>query len=211
MSCSPPANGSGPGTSRYTFARTPERRRPGELLVANAERLRNLVLELLELARLDSQQEAVQLEPVSVGGLLELAAAPFIGCELVAPRRGDALVVLADRPRFNRVVANLVANAVDHGGEGVHVLARRDGDHAVIEVRDRGPGIDEQDLPLIFDRFFKADRSRSGGGSGMGLAIARQQARLQGGDLDAGNREGGGAWFAFRLPLALPEPEADPS
>lgn len=179
-----------------------ERRRPAELLVANTERLRNLVLELLELARLDAQQESVNLDPVSVVELLELAAAPSPGCEVLPADGGDQLIVLADRSRFNRVVANLVANAMDHGGGEVQLLARRDGADVVVEVRDRGPGIDEADLPHIFDRFFKSDRSRSSGGSGMGLAIALQQARLQGGELEAGNRAGGGAWFTFRLPQA---------
>ena len=77
-----------------------------------------------------------------------------------------------------------------------------------LDVLDRGPGLPQDDVERVFQRFHKTDSARARGGAGLGLAIALEHARAQAGDLEAANREGGGARFTFRLPLA-PPPDAD--
>ncbi len=120
-----------------------------------------------------------------------------------------AVVVSADRRRLERIVANLVGNAIAHGGEAIAVRVAATDEGALIEVSDDGPGIDPAFLPHVFDRFSKADRNRSAGGSGLGLAIARENARLLGGELTAANRPGGGALFRLILASSVSEPLRD--
>src|SRR4029450_10452850 len=98
--------------------------------------------------------------------------------------------------RLDVIVANLVGNALKHGGAPVRVIVRP----GVIAVSDHGPGIPEDALPHIFDRFYKADTARSRSeGSGLGLAIAWENARLHGGDLTASNGPAAGAGFTGHL------------
>ena len=179
--------------------------RPAGLLVSDVRRLHALVLELLELARLDAGDRAVHLESLDVRGAVEAAVRPWaddaVRLQLRIP---PGLCVRGDRSRFKRVLANLVSNAVRHGGGDVEIDARGDAGMVVIEVSDRGPGLSDEARVRAFDRFYKADTSRSRGGSGLGLAIARQHALAQGGSLEAaGNRSGGGACFIFRLPAEV--------
>ena len=181
----------------------PERaRRPAELLIDNVRRLQRLVLELLELARLDAGQESAHLEPLALDEAISAVVRSWDGESNVEADVEPGLFVLADRARFKRVLANLVGNALQHGGPDVCVKARNDGRWAVIEVLDRGRGIREEDIGRVFERFYKGDPARARTGSGLGLAIALQNARLQGGELEAANRDGGGARFIFRLPIA---------
>ena len=184
-------------------------RRPAELLIDDVRRLEDLVLELLELARLDAGREIVDLEPLSVSEAVGAVLRSWDGASPISAEVNDGLFVLADRARFKRVLANLVANAVQHGGGDVQVRSRQDADCVEIDVLDRGPGIDEGDLPHLFDRFFKADPARAGG-AGLGLSIALENAHLQNGTIKAANREGGGARFTLRLPAvaASAGPEA---
>ncbi|MGH9037562.1 MAG: sensor histidine kinase, partial [Acidimicrobiia bacterium] len=182
--------------------------RPAGLLVQDVKRLHALVLELLELARLDAG-DAVHLERLDVVGAVEAAVRPWADeaahLRLHLPA---GLSVRADRSRFKRVLANLVSNAVRHGGGEVEIRASGDAGFVTIEVSDQGPGLSEEDSERVFDRFYKADTSRSRGGSGLGLAIARQHAVAQGGSLEAApNRPGGGARFIFRVPADVPAGE----
>ncbi|HWC11726.1 MAG TPA: ATP-binding protein, partial [Acidimicrobiales bacterium] len=102
---------------------------------------------------------------------------------------------------LKRVLGNLVSNAIRHGGGDVQVTTSRDDGCVEIHVLDRGPGIDGAQVPHVFDRFFKADPAR-GGGAGLGLSIALENAHLQNGSIIVANREGGGARFTLRLPAA---------
>ncbi len=177
----------------------PEARRMTELIVDDLRRLETLVLKLLELARLDAGQDDVHLEAIS----LREAVDAVVQSE---ERRGDVavcidenLTVWADRSRFKRVLSNLVANAVVHGGGQVEIRARREDADVAVDVLDRGPGLGEGDIGRIFDRFSKGDWARAAQGSGLGLAIALEHARAQGGTLEAANRPAGGARFTFRL------------
>jgi len=184
----------------------PERgRRPAELLIDDVRRLEGLVLELLELARLDAGHDDVQCEPLSLSEAVQAVLRTWGGEGRVQATIPDGLVVVADRARFKRVVSNLVANALDHGGGEVKVVGRAENGTVALDVLDRGPGLSEADIDRVFQRFYKADGARTGGGSGLGLAIALEQARAQGGDIEAGNRDGGGARFTLRLPAAPPE------
>jgi two-component system sensor histidine kinase MtrB len=186
-------------------------RRPAELLIGDVGELEGLLLELLELARLDAGQDDVRPEELSlrdaVGAVVAGQAPGAVGVRVDVPAD---LRVVADRARFRRVLTNLLANAVEHGGGDVEVVARRDGDGVAVDVLDRGPGLSREDLARVFERFYKADTARSRGGSGLGLAIALEHARAQGGSLVAANRPDGGARFTLRLPGAParePEPE----
>jgi signal transduction histidine kinase len=96
-----------------------------------------------------------------------------------------------------------------HAGVGMRVRVGRNDHHAVIAVADDGPGIPAEALPHVFERQFKADRSRSGQGSGLGLAIARENARLLGGDITASSTPGAGSVFTLRLPVSESLPDRD--
>jgi two-component system sensor histidine kinase MtrB len=178
----------------------PESKRAGELLVKDIGRLRTLVEELMELSRFDADAEQVALEPVDLGKLVEtVRASRSPKARFAAP--SPAIVVDADPRRLERILANFLDNAKEHAADkDVEIgIERRDGD-IVIAVSDRGPGVPADRLDMIFDRFTKVDPSRSGGSSGLGLAIAAEHAALMGGYLQAMNREGGG----LRLELVLP-------
>ncbi len=184
---------------------SPAARQVADLLIADVRRLESLVLELLELARLDVGQEEANVEPLSLVDALRAVVSSWDGDSSVRLVHGeDDVWVLADRARFRRVVSNLLANAVQHGGGRVEVEVRREPERVAIDVLDRGPGLAPGDLDRLFDRFYKGDRARAQKGSGLGLSIAWKNAQLQGGSLEAANREGGGARFTFWLPRAAP-------
>ncbi|MEW6473802.1 MAG: HAMP domain-containing sensor histidine kinase [Actinomycetota bacterium] len=187
----------------------PERaRRPAALLVSDVTRLRQLVLDLLELGRLDSGVDDVQLERLDVGGVV---------AEVVNAARWEAdvrldlasLEVVSDAWSLERILANLVGNAVRHGGRGVEVRVRAVGEQAVIEVRDAGPGIPEEDIPRLFDRFYTANRVTAG--SGLGLAIVREHADRIGAVLDVPSLEGAGTTVIVSLPLCPGDNAAAPN
>lgn len=108
------------------------------------------------------------------------------------------------------ILANLIGNALKHGGSPVRVSVRTAGRELVIEVRDNGPGIAEDVLPHVFDRFYKASASRPRSeGSGLGLSIAMENAHIHGGDITAANVPGGGAVFVLRLPHEISEDSSE--
>jgi signal transduction histidine kinase len=177
-----------------------EARRPAELLIQDVGRLRRLVDELMEISRLDSGRENVQVEEVD---LLALAGAALRarGWDSRVDLAGEEVVLLSDRRRLERIISNLTGNALEHGGRGVRVRIGRDGTRAFVEVTDGGPGIPPEHLSHLFERFYKADASRTGVGSGLGLAIARENARLLAGDIDVWSEIGVGSRFTLRLPV----------
>jgi two-component system sensor histidine kinase MtrB len=173
-------------------------------LCSDTRRLQALVSDLLELTRLDADQERVRLEPLFVEPSLCAAAAPWRTSANVVIDVDPRLCVLADRVRLRRIIANVVSNAFDHGGNRACVTARPAAEMIEIDVTDDGPGIPAEALDLVFDRFFQADRSRSSTRSGLGLAIAFESARVQNGTLRADNVDGGGARFTLSLPRCDP-------
>ena len=180
-----------------------EARRPAELLVEDVKRLRDLVEDLMEISRLDAGTQRVRVERVDVGSLAAAAVRARDWDDRVRIERED-VVVESDPRRLERIVANLIGNALEHGGRDVAVRVGRDGVGAFVEVSDHGRGITPDDLPHLFDRFYKADRSRTGPGSGLGLAIALENARLLGGDIDVWSELGSGSRFTLRLPVTEP-------
>ena len=185
-----------------------EARRPAELLVEDVKRLRDLVEDLIEISRLDAGTQAVRTERVDLGSLVRAAVRARGWQERV--RLDAAEVVLAtDAGRVERIVANLVGNALEHGGRDVSVRVGADGLGAFVEVADRGPGIAGEDLPHLFERFYKADAARTGRGTGLGLAIAQESARLLRGDVEVWSEMGVGTRFTLRLPVTEPLPDGE--
>jgi two-component system sensor histidine kinase MtrB len=170
-------------------------RRPAELLVADVGRLRRLVDDLMEISRLDAGAVTARAEPVDLRALVDGVVRDRGWGERVRVE-GSGGQVDSDPRRIERVVANLVGNALEHGGGKASVVVA----DRTVEVRDDGPGIPAEQLPHVFDRFWKGDPSRTGPGSGLGLAIARENARLLGGDVTVESEPGQGAAFTFRLP-----------
>jgi two-component system sensor histidine kinase MtrB len=180
------------------------------LVVSETRRLTELVENLMEVTRFDAGTAKVVLDEVDIADLITStidARAWLDAVELDAPR---GLVARVDPRRIDVVLANLIGNALKHGGSPVRVRAREesdaDGDWLVVAVADGGPGIPEDVLPHVFDRFFKADASRRRSeGSGLGLSIAMENARIHGGTITAANAaDGVGAVFTLRLPTTPP-------
>jgi signal transduction histidine kinase len=176
-------------------------RRAGELLVADVSRLRTLVDDLMEVSLFDARAEQIALEPVDLGRLVRtVVAARLPAATLRLPEA--PLVVETDPRRLERILGNLLDNAREHAAEAqVEVSLRGGSDAIVLAVADRGPGVPRDRLERIFERFYKADPSRHGGSSGLGLAIAAEHAALLGGYLTAANRDGAGLRIELWLPV----------
>jgi two-component system sensor histidine kinase MtrB len=175
-------------------------RRPVDLLVADVRRLKVLVGELMEISRIDDGSEPVQQRPVDVRSIVMGLISARGWQDRVAVDVGP-LTLITDPRRIERILANLAENAVEHSGRDVSVRSSTDGVHGCIEVADGGPGIPPDRLPLIFERFYKADTARTSAGSGLGLAIALENARLLGGDITVSSDVRRGSVFRLTVPL----------
>ncbi|MGH2500194.1 MAG: sensor histidine kinase, partial [Candidatus Limnocylindria bacterium] len=173
--------------------------------------LAQLVGELLTLARVESGQEDLRLEPVAPAALLEVALgrlAPLAaraGVSLVVEPSSELPAVRADADKVARVLGSLVQNAVKFtpAGGSVTLCAERRAESVAFRVRDTGGGIAREDLDRIFERFYKTDQARTGGGTGLGLAIAKHIVQAHGGEITAESEgPGRGATFTFTLPIA---------
>jgi two-component system sensor histidine kinase MtrB len=175
-------------------------RRPTELLISDVRRLRSLVDDLMEISRLDAGSEPVVPQQVE---LREFAGAVLRsgGWDGRVALTGGPVVVNTDPRRLERIIANLVGNALEHGRVGVEVTISSDAYDAYVEVADAGPGIPQEHLAHLFERFYKADKARTGPGSGLGLAIALENARLLTGDIRVSSELASGSAFRLVLPL----------
>jgi two-component system sensor histidine kinase MtrB len=163
--------------------------------------LTRLVNDLMEISRFDSGAAALVPDDVDVSAAVRASLRTRGWLDAVETDLPDGVVARLDPRRLDVVLANLVGNAVRHGGTPVTVRLGTEPDWIAIEVADRGPGLPPEVLPHVFDRFYKADSARARStGSGLGLSIARENARLHGGTLVAENRPDGGAVFTLRLP-----------
>jgi len=161
------------------------------------------VLTLAETGHLPLAKERVDLAELVEGACEAIRpAAADEGIEVAVEVEAEpGLTVEADPIRIRQVLGNLLSNALRHSppGKAIRVRAYRDGGEARVEVHDQGPGIAPEDLPHIFERFYRGDPARSGEGTGLGLAIARELVRLHGGRIWAESQDG--ATFTFALPL----------
>ncbi|MFI1169593.1 ATP-binding protein [Streptomyces sp. NPDC020801] len=169
---------------------------------AETAKLSRLVDDLMEMSRFDSNAARLNLAETDLGEAIHTALALRGWSDAVDVQLSKLPKVLVDRRRIDVVIANLVGNALRHGQPPVTVVLAADRDSVSIEVADRGPGLPLEALAHVFDRFYKADSARTRSeGSGLGTAIALENARLHGGTVEAANRPGGGAVFTLRLPL----------
>jgi two-component system sensor histidine kinase BaeS len=174
-----------------------------EALRAETARLESMVDDLFTLSRAEAGAIEVRSEPVDVVALVREIAErmrPLAqregGIALSADATDESIVALADPDRLHQIVSNLVRNAVRHTPDGgiIVLTATRQGEWAIVGVADTGEGIPPEDLPHIFERFYRSDpaRSRATGGAGLGLAIVREFVQLMGGrvDVESTVREG---------------------
>ncbi|REK85073.1 sensor histidine kinase [Streptomyces inhibens] len=196
----------------------PATARSAELLWGQLDRFESLLAELLEISRFDAGAAALEAEPID---LRDVVHRVIEGAEPLAERKGTRILVRgaeqpviaeADTRRVERVLRNLVVNAVEHG-EGRDVVVRlasagsRSGGAVAVAVRDYGVGLKPGEATRVFNRFWRADpaRARTTGGTGLGLSIAVEDARLHGGWLQAWGEPGGGSQFRLTLPRTAGE------
>jgi two-component system sensor histidine kinase MtrB len=179
------------------------------LVSQEVRHLNRLVEDLIEISRFDAGTAQLVSDETHIGNAVGRCLRAR-GWSSVCTDVPAGLTARLDRRRFDVVLANLVGNAVRHGGPPVTVKAGiqpdgRGGGQLAVEVRDHGHGLPPAAIPHVFERFYKADTARARSeGSGLGLAIAWENARLHGGRIDVGNHPGGGAVFTVSLPLNAP-------
>jgi two-component system sensor histidine kinase MtrB len=187
----------------------PELSRSAELLQAELDRFESLLGDLLEISRYDAGVAHLESETADIRGVINSTVEAN---RLLAERQGSELVVqLPDEPvsvdmdsrRVERILRNLVGNALDHGeGKPVQISVGYDDAAVAVTVRDHGVGLRPGEAALVFNRFWRGDTSRSRltGGTGLGLAISLEDARLHDGWLQAWGERGRGAQFRLTLP-----------
>ncbi len=188
--------------------------RSGAIIHQEAERMRHMVADLLDLARLDAGLRALDRSPLDLRLILSAAVERF------RPRAGEKAIhlqadlaehlppMIGDGERLSQVVANLLDNALKHTPSGGRVVLAAAGAEGGVEVavKDSGAGIPPDDLGRIFERFYQVDKSRArSGGMGLGLAIAKEIVEAHGGRLRAESVVGLGSKFTVWLPLARPD------
>ncbi|MFC9912561.1 MtrAB system histidine kinase MtrB [Streptomyces sp. NPDC059862] len=189
--------------------------RSAELLADQLDRFESLLSDLLEISRFDAGAAALEAEAID---LREVVRRVVSGAEPLAERKGTRIRIVgdqqpvvaeADARRVERVLRNLVVNAVEHGeGKDVVVKLAAAGGAVAVAVRDYGVGLKPGEATRVFNRFWRADpaRARTTGGTGLGLSIALEDARLHGGWLQAWGEPGGGSQFRLTLPRTADEP-----
>jgi two-component system, OmpR family, sensor histidine kinase MtrB len=186
--------------------------RSAELLQSQLERFESLLTDLLEISRYDANAATLDAEPVDVCSLVRQSAEL---AQQLAERRGTKIqfrlpagpcIAEVDRRRVERILRNLLLNAVEHGeNHDTLVSVAADSGAVAVAVRDFGVGLAPGEEQLVFDRFWRADpaRARTSGGTGLGLAIALEDARLHGGWLEAWGQPGLGSVFRLTLPRTV--------
>jgi signal transduction histidine kinase len=174
-----------------------------ESLLPEVRRMQRLIEDLLLLARSDEQAVELRRDDVDLDDVLDAEAGRLraIGTVRVASHI-VACRTVGDRAALARVVRNLVDNAARHAASTVTMACRAESDHAVITIADDGPGIPAPDRARVFERFVRLDpaRTRSSGGSGLGLSIVEEIVRAHHGTAEVGDAPGGGALFTITLP-----------
>ncbi|MBC8043693.1 MAG: HAMP domain-containing histidine kinase [Rhizobacter sp.] len=204
---------------KENFLNESEREHYLQIILKNTRSLSRLVAALFELSKLEANQITVHAEAFSITELVQDILSGFRvqadghGAVLTSRFDTDLPFVYGDISLIERVIRNLVDNAIRYGGhsgsgEGCNVLvlvSRPDDRHLRISVSDSGSGISEAELPYLFDRFYRSDtvRVKGRGGSGLGLTIAKKITELHGSDLTVRSREHQGTAFSFDLPVHI--------
>ncbi|WP_436492075.1 MtrAB system histidine kinase MtrB [Actinokineospora sp. HUAS TT18] len=192
--------------------------RSTELLVDELDRFETLLADLLEISRLDAGVEELVAEYADLRAISRRAVesvrviARRSGSEIVLDLPDEEVIAEVESRRVERILRNLLANAIDHGeGRPVELRLAADDDAIAFTVRDHGVGLRTGEAELVFNRFWRADpsRNRHTGGTGLGLAISLEDARLHGGGLDAWGEPGEGACFRLTLPRRQGEEYGD--
>jgi len=190
----------------------PAAARAAELLQSQLERFESLLTDLLEISRYDANAATLDAEPVDIATIVRQSADV---AQQLAERRGakiefrlpaEPCIAEVDRRRVERILRNLLLNAVEHGEDkDTVVTVASDSAAAAVSVRDFGVGLAPGEDQLVFDRFWRADpaRARTSGGTGLGLSIALEDARLHGGWLEAWGEPGKGSVFRLTLPRTV--------
>jgi signal transduction histidine kinase len=199
------------GTAEMALAGAPDVDRYREALadcVEETDRVLVMLNTLMDISEAESGAMQLRREPVRLGDVVERAVdlyhdvADAKGVALAAETAGD-VVVAADRTRLEQVAANLIDNAVKYtpAGGRVDVSVAGDAQRAQIVVRDSGAGIPADELPRIFDRLFRGDRSRAERGLGLGLSLVKAVVEAHGGTVDVASEPGRGSTFTVTLPV----------
>lgn len=184
-----------------------------EIVLDEAKRLSRLVTDLLDLARMDEAETAVTLTDFDIHELIRINLIKFENrisekkLEISLATEEGACLVTADRDKIERVVFNLIDNAVKFTREGgcITVTVKPEGEKVKVSVRDNGLGISEEDLPYIWDRFYKSDRSRSADktGTGLGLSMVKKIIQAHGQNITVESELGSYTQFDFTLNRAI--------
>jgi two-component system phosphate regulon sensor histidine kinase PhoR len=175
------------------------------------DRLTQMVTELTELSHIETGKAELRRVPTNLNSLIE---------EVISQMRPQAEskpvtfttdfnsnlpVIKIDKDRIRQTLTNLVHNAIKFNNPGgkVTISTTFHNESAIVSVSDTGMGISKEDLPHIFERFYKADKARSQGGSGLGLAIAKHTIQAHGGSISVKSEQGKGSVFSFNLPIDL--------
>lgn len=191
--------------------------RSTELLYDQVERFQGLLNDLLEISRFDAGAAQLAETKTDVEAVVSRAmataqpwaekAGSTVQVTIVGAEKGQHRVYASMDPRrIERIIRNLILNAVEHGeGNPIEVFIGEDSDAVAVAVRDHGIGLSEEDAVRVFERFWRKDpaRARTTGGSGLGLSIARADAQLHGGSLEAWGKPGVGSTFRLTLPKTL--------
>lgn len=189
----------------------PVSQRTTELMHHQVERFEALLADLLEMSRFDAGAAELALTEVDLWALAEdvlttavpLAEQAGVALHMVVPEGSGEFIAEVDRRRIDRILRNLVNNAIEHSeGQPVDLIIKSSASAVAIAVRDYGVGMSPEQVAHVFDRFWRADpaRARNTGGSGLGLSIATEDTRLHQGSLDAWGQYGQGSCFRLVLP-----------
>jgi two-component system phosphate regulon sensor histidine kinase PhoR len=184
-----------------------------EIISSHADRLANLINDILTLSRLETKDALLELNPIDVSGTIAKACmllqegAAQKNISIINESIGGKLPrVKADQGRLEQVVVNLLENAIKYTPDGgtIRLFAEDEGENVNVSVADTGIGIPFKDLPRIFERFYRVDeaRTRDQGGTGLGLAIVKHIVQLHGGNVSVSSEPGKGSVFSFTLKKA---------
>ncbi len=193
----------------------PGTKRAAELLQTELDRFETLLADLLEISRFDAGAAVLDAEDINLVDVVNrvvestIALAEQRDTRVIVENPGHPCLTEADVRRVERIVRNLVTNAIDHAeSRDIHITVGGDEHSAAIAVRDHGVGLGPGESAMVFNRFWRADpaRARTSGGTGLGLSISLEDTHLHGGWLQAWGRPGQGSQFRLTLPRRLSQP-----